>query len=266
MPEADRLSPDVFIAERSDISPALRQELAQLPSSDALLAAALQRTSAVVGRAGTPESKPSPVPVDAQTPVRIYGETPLTSVPSYKGHMTNLPQLEQAASGHGYLNTEPDTDGVVRRVPLLVAVQEALAPTFALELLRVAAGQDSYSVRTDTHGVRGVQIGDTFIRTDPDGRLRLYFSGIDPRTACLQPCRSSRAPCRPSAYGTRSSLSASRLSAWPMWCRHPWRHGWTAWRSRRRRWKTSSVRRSACRPSWAPWLELLVFRAVRCCY
>ena len=64
MPEADRLSPDVFIAERSDVSPALRQELAQLPSNDALLAETLQRTSAVVGRAGTPESKPAPVPVD----------------------------------------------------------------------------------------------------------------------------------------------------------------------------------------------------------
>ena len=94
----------------------------------------------------------------------------------YKGHMTNLPQLEQAASGHGYLNTEPDQDGVVRLVPLLVAVQEALAPTLVLELLRVAGGQDSYSVRADDHGVRGVQIGDTFIRTDADGRLRLYFS------------------------------------------------------------------------------------------
>jgi adenylate cyclase len=176
MPEADRLSPGGFMAERPDLSPALRHALAQLPANDTLLAETLQRTSAVVGRAGTPESKPAPVPVDDQTPVRIYGEPPLAYVQRYQGHITNVPHLEQAASGHGYLNVEPDQDGVVRLVPLLVAVQEALAPTFVLELLRVAGGQAIYSARADDRGVRGVQIGDTLIRTDPDGRLRLYFS------------------------------------------------------------------------------------------
>ena len=64
MPEADRLSPGVFIAERPDVSPALQHELAQLPSNDTLLAETLQRTPTVLGRAGTPESKPSHVPVD----------------------------------------------------------------------------------------------------------------------------------------------------------------------------------------------------------
>src|SRR5262245_35596057 len=181
MPEADRLSPGVFMAERSDVSPALQHELAQLPANDTLLAETLQRTPAVVGRAGTPESKPSPVPVDDQTPVRTYREPPLAYVQRYQGHVTNLPQFEQAASGHGYLNVEPDQDGVVRLVPLLVAVQEALAPTLVLELLRVAGRQEVYSVPADDHGVRGVQIGNALIRTDPDGRLHLYFSKTDSR-------------------------------------------------------------------------------------
>jgi len=56
-----------------------------------------------------------------------------------------------------------------------------LAPTLVLELLRVAGRQEVYSVRADDHGVRGVQIGNTLIRTDPDGRLRLYFSKPDLR-------------------------------------------------------------------------------------
>jgi adenylate cyclase len=181
MPEADRLSPGVFMEERPDVSPMLRQELSQLPANDTLLAATLQRIPVVVGRAGTLESPPASVPGDDQTPVRTYGEPSVAYVQRYKGHVTNLPQLEQAASGHGYLNAEPDQDGVVRLVPLVVAVQEALAPTLVLELLRVAGRQDAYSVRADDHGVRGVQIGDTFIRTAPDGRLRLYFSKTDLR-------------------------------------------------------------------------------------
>jgi adenylate cyclase len=114
--------------------------------------------------------------VDAQTPVEIPGETPLTFVPNYAGHLTNIPQIEAAASGRGYLNTEPDKDGVVRLVPLLVAVHGALAPTFGLELLRVAVGAPLYRVHADRNGVRGVQLGNTFFPTDPDGRHRLYFS------------------------------------------------------------------------------------------
>jgi adenylate cyclase len=176
MPEVDRLSPSVFIAERPDISPELHRELAVLPTNDTFLAEALRRTPSVVGRAGMPESRPTSVRVDDQTPVRIHGETPLTAVPNYAGHVTNIPPIEAAASGRGYLNTEPDKDGVVRLVPLLVAVHGELAPTFGLELLRVAVGAPLYSVHVGRNGVRGVQLGDTFMPTDPDGRRRLYFS------------------------------------------------------------------------------------------
>jgi adenylate cyclase len=181
MPAADHLSPEVFMEERQYVSSALRHELLQLPANDTLLAATLQRTPVVIGRAGTSDSNASPVPVDDHMRVRTYGEPPLAYVHRYEGHMTNLPQLELAASGHGYLNAEPDQDGVVRLMPLLVTVQEALAPTLVLELLRVAGGQDSYRVRVDDHGIHGIQIGDTLIRTDPDGRLRLHFSQSDPR-------------------------------------------------------------------------------------
>jgi serine phosphatase RsbU (regulator of sigma subunit) len=176
MPEVDRLSPSVFIAERPDLSPELQRELAVLPTNDTILAETLRRTPSVVGRAGMPENKPTSVRVDDQTPVRIHGEMPLTSVPHYAGHVTNIPPIEAAASGRGYLNTEPDKDGVVRLVPLLVAVHGELAPTLGLELLRVAVGEPWYTVHVDRHGVRGVQLGDTFLPTDPNGRRRLYFS------------------------------------------------------------------------------------------
>ena len=140
MPEADRLSLGIFMEERPDVQPALRHELLQLPASDTLLAETLPRIPVVLGRAGTSESKGLHVPVDDAMRVRAYGgEPPLAYVHRYQGHMTNLPQLEMAASGHGYLNTEPDRNRVVRLMPSLVAVQEALAPTFVFKLLRVAS-------------------------------------------------------------------------------------------------------------------------------
>ena len=48
MPEVDRLSPSVFIAERPDISPGLQRELAVLPTNDTILAETLRRTPSVV--------------------------------------------------------------------------------------------------------------------------------------------------------------------------------------------------------------------------
>jgi len=176
MPEADRLSPGVFMAERTDISPVLHAELSKLPSNDTILAETLRRTPSVVARDGKDESKPGSVDVDWQTPWQIHGETPLAYVQNYAGHVTNTSEIEAAASGRGYFNAISDADGVVRTVPLLVAVSGELAPTLMLELLRVARGEPWYHVYAGRNGVHGVQIGATAIPTDQHGRLRLHFS------------------------------------------------------------------------------------------
>jgi len=116
------------------------------------------------------------VQVEAQTPVQIHGEVPFAYVRNYAGHVTSLPEIDAAASGRGYFNTTLDADGVVRTVPLLIAVNGVLAPTLMLELARVALGEPWYRVYGGHNGMHGVQIGDTAIPTDRYGRLRLYFS------------------------------------------------------------------------------------------
>jgi serine phosphatase RsbU (regulator of sigma subunit) len=61
-------------------------------------------------------------------------------------------------------------------MPLLIAVNGQLAPAFSLELLRTAIGAKWYSVHGSSNGVRGIQLGESFIPTDSDGRIRLHFS------------------------------------------------------------------------------------------
>ncbi len=180
MPEADSLSPDRLLVERQDLGPALRKELAELPSNDTILAQTLRRLPTVVGRAGISDDGARNAPSSGQTPVVIVGENPLSHLESYARDLINLPEIEVAASGRGYLNDTRDTDGVVRSMPLLIAVNGEMAPSFALELLRVAGGQSWYSVRSSRDGINGVQIGTSFIPTDLDGRIRLYFSPADP--------------------------------------------------------------------------------------
>ena len=74
MPEVDRTSPSVFIAERPELSPSLQDELAKLPSNEAILAETLRRVPSVIGRVGTIESGGGETQPDWQTAVRVYGE------------------------------------------------------------------------------------------------------------------------------------------------------------------------------------------------
>ena len=176
MPEADSLSPSGLLVDRQDVSPALQNTLAELPSNDVILAQTLRRIPTVIARAGIADDEARDAPQNSQTPVVIVGENPVSHLESYTRHLTNLPEIEAAASGRGYLNETRDTDGVVRSMPLVIAVNGETAPSFALELLRVATGQPRYGIRSSRNGIDGVQIGTSFIPTDSDGRIRLHFT------------------------------------------------------------------------------------------
>ncbi len=176
MPEPDHLSPDVILAHRNGVSAAVQAELARMPSNDAILIKTLRQTPSVVARAALIDSQPSSGRKPFQTTVNIVGQSPLEHLTTYHDHLANIPAIEQAAFGIGYLNDTRDQDGVVRSMPLLIAVNEKLAPTLALELLRIALGANWYSVHSGPNGVQSIQLGKSQVPADPDGRIRLYFS------------------------------------------------------------------------------------------
>jgi adenylate cyclase len=177
MPEPDELSLNYLLAGRSDVSPALRDTVAMLPTNDAVLAETLRQVPSVIARAALVDADAQETVIGAgQTPVSIVGASPLPYLRSFPKELANISEIEAAARGRGYANDTRDSDGVVRVMPLMIAVGGAPAPALALEILRVAAGEKQYSVRSDRSGVLGVQIGNSFIETDRDARLRLYFS------------------------------------------------------------------------------------------
>ena len=176
MPEPDSLSPDIILAHRPDVSTLARKELAELPSNDAILVRVLRRTPSVVARAALIESEQKKSEKSRQTPVIVVGQVPEDKITSYEWHLTNIAEIEEAAFGCGYLNDTRDEDGVVRSMPLLISVGGQLAPSLSLELLRTAVGLNWYSVRANPEGIEGIQVGESFIPTDPDGRIRLHFS------------------------------------------------------------------------------------------
>jgi adenylate cyclase len=176
MPEPDNLSPDVVLAQRADVDDAIRDALSEIPSNDAILATVLRRSPSVLGRAALLDAEAHSREGTAQTPAMVVGVSPVSYLTSYGAHLANIPILEEASFGRGYLNDTRDPDGVVRSMPIVLSVNGQTAPSMALELLRTGMGQNWYSIHADEKGIKGVQLGESFIPTDSDGRIHLYFS------------------------------------------------------------------------------------------
>lgn len=108
-----------------------------------------------------------------RTGVAVIGDgQPTEFLPNYPCVLDNIPALQQSAAGVGITSTLPETDGVVRRVPLIGVSNGEYYPSFALELLRVAAGDPSYQARINQTGVEALRVPQYGkIDTDQFGRV-----------------------------------------------------------------------------------------------
>jgi len=85
--------------------------------------------------------------------------------------------LSQCAAGVGVINTAPEIDGVVRRVPLLMKIGENIYPNMAIETIRVAVGDPSYQVKADNTGVVAMRVpAYETINTDANARIWLRWN------------------------------------------------------------------------------------------
>jgi adenylate cyclase len=88
----------------------------------------------------------------------VIGPFGLDAFVTYPGLIANIPAVENAAAGVGIVNTLPEVDGVVRRMPLVVAHNGRLYPSLAMEVMRVAAGDSTFQVKINENGVEKMRI------------------------------------------------------------------------------------------------------------
>jgi len=90
----------------------------------------------------------------------------------YPGIIANIPALENSSAGAGIVSTEPEIDGVNRRLPTVAVVDGTLYPSLALEVLRVIAGDPSFQIKLSPIGVDKMRIPQFGpISTDSEGRV-----------------------------------------------------------------------------------------------
>jgi adenylate cyclase len=90
--------------------------------------------------------------------------------------------VERAAAGVGIVNTLPEIDGVVRRMPMVVAVNGKLYPSLAMEVMRVAAGDSTFQVKINESGVEKMRIPQFGpVSTDSLSRIWIDWSLVPER-------------------------------------------------------------------------------------
>ena len=173
-PEPDRYSPDRMVNALPDIPSDLIIRLSKLPNSDTVFARSLKQAPTVLGLAGMDIEPLGGSRSGQTTPALFSGKIP-DMLRGYPYGLRSIPELDKAASGHAILSAELEA-GVVRRVPLVASAQRQVFPALSIELLRVASGEPGFRIRTGSHGVVSVGVGDMEVPTEPDGRFWVYFS------------------------------------------------------------------------------------------
>jgi adenylate cyclase len=189
--EPDRTSPKLLLEglkQRGDVNLETTQLLSALPNPDAQLAAAIKSLPTVIGFILADQGE-SAKPV-LKSSYAFAGDEPLRFVETHAAAIADLPELQQAAAGNGFLNRTVDWDNIVRRAPLVMRLGDKPVFSLVAETLRVATGVRTYVGKAagasgetgfgQHTGLNTMRIGDLVIPTDPAGRVWLYYAPSNP--------------------------------------------------------------------------------------
>ena len=138
---------------------------------DLALQDAIVGNGVVIGQTGSFNADKNGVPRG----VAKIGD-PLPFLFEWDGMLGPIP-LFADADGVGVLNTVPEIDGVVRRLPMLMRVGDDVYPSIAIEVIRVATGNPSYQVKSNEGGIDKMRVpGYPILQTDSNARIWLRWN------------------------------------------------------------------------------------------
>ncbi|MEO9129862.1 MAG: adenylate/guanylate cyclase domain-containing protein [Sphingomonas sp.] len=186
--EPDRTSPERLAerARREGAPDDVLKALGSLPDHDAVLARTVGQTPTILGYFLTHDGKGGQI--EPKAGIALAGTQPSVG-DDFNGAVQPLPLLRNAAPGVGILTIVPDSDGIIRRAPLIVSQNGQLLPSLSVEALRIAQGAGSIKVKSSDasgeHGGNGatvvaIQDGDLTVPTTDTGELWMYYTAPHP--------------------------------------------------------------------------------------
>ncbi|HIJ76475.1 MAG TPA: CHASE2 domain-containing protein [Deltaproteobacteria bacterium] len=183
-PEPDRSSPAVMQKElKKDLGVTLGFEglPSQLNDYDEVLAGILSKGAYVLGHQFLFQGKPEPAqpllpPPLSYVTVNPSGTRDIWSLlPNATGSIGNLEALTKSAQATGFTNATVDSDGIIRRMPLLVASNGNLYPSFALSAFLLAKNIKQVMITLSPYGIQSIRLGGLSIPVDPNGHIWLRY-------------------------------------------------------------------------------------------
>ena len=173
--EASVIALDIIFAEPDRFSD-------RADDPDAALAASLRGGGVVLGygltfdgvRRAASSCVQHPWGVSIVEPATVHVERPFFEATSA---VCNLPQLTAATDASGFLNAAPDSDGILRRVPLLANFEGRAYPSLALAAVSLATGARDPVLRVANANASMLSIGNQDIPLDGKGNMLLRFRG-----------------------------------------------------------------------------------------
>ncbi|MCC9624287.1 adenylate/guanylate cyclase domain-containing protein [Thalassospira sp. MA62] len=200
--EPDRTSPSRVIDDWPNL--ANRNQVAaivdEMPDHDHLFAQFIHGTGNIVMASQLRKGAPAPLPrqIGNFSSAGEAGRTIADFVPVLPSATKNLDILEDAAKGNALINVSPSQDGIVRRVPLLAAIDmdqpvigKPVYPTLTIEMLRVLqdaprtmhvrmSGASGSTRWTNSEGITSIRVGAVTVPTDFAGQMWVHFTGHMP--------------------------------------------------------------------------------------
>ena len=187
--EQDRTSP-ARLAERMAREGSTKEvaaELAKLPDNDVVLADTFRQSNVTLAFFLSHDGKGGQV--EPKAGFGNVGSTPKTGDADYNGAIQPLPVLRDAANGLGFVSLPTDSDGIIRKAPLISTENGQLLPSLSIEALRTAFGLPSIKIKSsnasgeyygDGSNVVSLQVGDKVVPTTSAGQLFLYYTAPQP--------------------------------------------------------------------------------------
>jgi adenylate cyclase len=162
-----------------------RTALEHMPSPDDALASALGGVKAVTGFV-LGDARPARTLTLKATVGWSGARDPLGHVRAFDQASASLSAIEAASAGIGAVNLDFDSDGKVRRMPLVFRLRDKAVPSLDAEVLRLVEGKDAITLKSDDGnsglfggepGVASVDTGRGELATAPNGSLWIAYTG-----------------------------------------------------------------------------------------
>jgi HD-GYP domain-containing protein (c-di-GMP phosphodiesterase class II) len=93
------------------------------------------------------------------------------------GAICSLPELTAAAGAQGFLNAAPDSDGILRRVPLLLRLGDGTYPSLALATVAAMAGTRNLTLRVENGNANTLVMNGHEVPLDGRSNLLVRYRG-----------------------------------------------------------------------------------------